>query len=406
MKLWPKSRKRTLFAALVLAGLAWLVIARREPTATAGPERHGEKRQRADERRDDEARDERRRDDTGRKRRRREQEPPSHSPSRKPRTVAVDSPWASREACLRALPRGGAVRESGVARIGAWNLHWFPDGKPGDKPSDVGADIAWLACTIAWMRIDVLALEEIKRPPRGEQGLVELRAELDGLTGGRWQTLLDDCPRASSQHVGFLYDAKRVKLGGSATVASLNPRGAACEGQLRPGLAGYFSFPGGLDVSVIAAHLKSGADERGLEERRRSFDAFRVAVAEQSQRTADRDVLLLGDMNTMGCESCAPVVSPAAELTRADALLKGFSPPITRLAATPACSHHYAGRSVLLDWAAKSDLGELPSERHLTVSGVCAELGCDELSDRFPAQERLSDHCPIWLDVKDEDQDP
>jgi hypothetical protein len=89
-----------------------------------------------------------------------------------------------------------------------------------------------------------------------------------------------------------------------------------------------------------------------------------------------------------------------------DALLARFSPPIARVAAEPACSHHYAGRSALLDWAAKSDLGELPNERRVTVSGVCAELGCDHLSARLPAQKQLSDHCPIWLDVKDEDRDP
>jgi endonuclease/exonuclease/phosphatase family metal-dependent hydrolase len=395
MLLLPRLRTRALIGALVCAGLVWLAASHREPTATAGPERR-EKRERGKQR------------ERGEKH---ERSPRKHDDARRPstpkrRTVALDSPWASREACLRALPRGGAARAPGMARIGAWNLHWFPDGKPGDKPSDRGADIPWLACTIAWMRVDVLAIEEIKRPPRGDQGLLALKAELDALTQGSWQSLLDACPRASSQHVGLLYDQKRVKLASSATVASLNPRGAACEGQLRPGLAGYFSFPGGLDLSVIAAHLKSGADARGLEQRQLSFDAFRTAVAEQSLRTGDRDVLLLGDMNTMGCESCAPVVSPAAELTRVDALLAGFSPPIARVATAPACSHHYAHRSVLLDWAAKSDLDELPSEPRVTVSGVCAELGCEDLTDRLPAQEHLSDHCPLWLDVKDEDRDP
>jgi endonuclease/exonuclease/phosphatase family metal-dependent hydrolase len=392
----PRLRTRTLLGALVLAGLAWLA-APGQDTATAGPEERSERKERAPRQRRSE-----------RKERSSRTRAPEHPKRRagERRTLAADSPWASREACERALTRGGAAREPGVARVGAWNLHWFPDGKPGDKPSADGSDLAWLACTIAWMRVDVLAVEEIKRPPRGKQGLEELRTRLDALTGGLWQTLLDDCPRASSQHVGLLFDAKRVKLATSATVGSLNPRGSACAGQLRPGLAGYFSFPGGLDLTVIAAHLKSGPDARGIEERRQTFDAFKTAVAERSYQSGDRDVLLIGDMNTMGCESCTPVVSPGAELTRVDALFSGFIPAITRVPAEPSCSHHYANRSVLLDWAAKSDLGELPSERRVTVSGVCAELGCDDLVDDLPAQASLSDHCPIWLDVKDEDRDP
>jgi endonuclease/exonuclease/phosphatase family metal-dependent hydrolase len=255
------------------------------------------------------------------------------------------------------------------------------------------------------MQLDVLAIEEIKRPPRGEQGLSELRSKLDGLTGGSWQAALDDCPRASSQHVGLLWNAKRATLRSKSVVGELNPLGGPCERQLRPGLAGYFGFPGGLDLSVIAAHLKSGADEHALQTRAHSFEAISAAIAGQGKRTNDHDVLVLGDMNTMGCEECAPVVSSAAELTRVDALLAAAQVPVARVAATPGCSHRYEHRSALLDWAARSDLAELPAGRSAVVSGVCAELGCDDLGEHLAAQRHLSDHCPIWLDLDDQDRD-
>jgi len=99
------------------------------------------------------------------------------------------------------------------------------------------------------------------------------------------------------------------------------------------------------------------------------------------------------------------VVSPAAELSRIDGVLTRGAAPVTRIAAEPACSHHYAGHSVLLDWAAKSDLGELPSGRSVTVSGPCGELGCDDLTSELLYHHRLSDHCPIWLDLDDSDRD-
>ncbi|HTQ04484.1 MAG TPA: hypothetical protein VMI54_11540 [Polyangiaceae bacterium] len=367
-------RVRTLVGALVLAGLAWVAASRRESTARAKPHRH-------------EARD-----------------PAPHARApRKP--IPPDSPWASREACERALAAGGAPRAAGVARIGAWNLHWFPDGRPGDGRPEGAADLAWLACGIAWLKVDVLAVEEIKRPPRGDEGLAELTRRLDALTGGSWQSLLDDCPHASSQHVGLLFDAKRVKLRSHAVVGALNPLGEPCKNELRPGLAGYFAFPGGLDLSVVAAHLKSGVDERAFTDRARSFDAFAEAAAAEQRRTRDRDVLFIGDMNTMGCEDCDVPVAPVAELARIDAAFASSHASLARLGAEPACSHRYAGHSVLLDWAAKSDLAELPSGSHVTVSGACGELGCDALGEHLAPEQHLSDHCPIWVDLDDVDRD-
>jgi hypothetical protein len=53
----------------------------------------------------------------------------------------------------------------------------------------------------------------------------------------------------------------------------------------------------------------------------------------------------------------------------------------------------------------KSDLGELPSGRQVTVSGVCGELGCEGLGEHLAAQRRLSDHCPVWVDLDDTDRD-
>jgi len=248
-------RARTLALAALVVALGAAVVARREPNAHADASRHPHPH------------------------------PHASAHSRRPhRAVPLTSPWASRDACLAALKAGGSERRAGSARIGAWNLHWFPDGRPGDAVATGGADLDWLACAIAWMRVDVLAIEEIKRPPRGTEGLDALTHKLDALTGGTWRPLLDDCPQASGQHVGLLYDTRRVKLVSSATIGELNPRGQACKDELRPGLAGYFVFPGGLDLSVIAAHLKSGNDARAIEDRARSFARSAMPCASPERR--------------------------------------------------------------------------------------------------------------------------
>jgi endonuclease/exonuclease/phosphatase family metal-dependent hydrolase len=372
----PRFRARTLLAAAIAVVLGAAVVAHREPSAHA---------------------------DASRRSRRHPHDGASTRHAK--RDVASTSPWSSRDACLAALKTGGSQRRAGTARVGAWNLHWFPDGRPGDTPSPRGADLEWLACAIAWMRVDVLAVEEIKRPPRGKAGLDALVRKLDALTSGTWRSLLDDCPLASGQHVGLLYDSRRVKLVSNATIGELNPRGAPCKDELRPGLAGYFVFPGGLDLSVIAAHLKSGSDARALEERARSFTAFADAVRIASTTSHDRDVLVLGDMNTMGCETCEPSVTHAAELARTDAIFSGLTGPVTRVPPSIECSHHYKKTSALLDWAAKSDLGELPAAARVVVSGACGELGCDALSTGLASQTHLSDHCPIWVELDDTDRD-
>jgi endonuclease/exonuclease/phosphatase family metal-dependent hydrolase len=321
-------------------------------------------------------------------------------------SALAGSPWASLASCRAALASAPSPRPKGVARIGAWNLRWFPDGGPGERPKEQGSDLDWLACSIAWLRVDVLAVEEIKAGVRPRRALEDLAARLSALTGSRFRTLLDDCPKSSSQKVGMLYDERRVTLGKQATLAELNPHGEPCKDQLRPGLAAHFRFPGGLDLTVVATHLKSGGERRSFELRGRSFGAFGAAVASAKALAGDADVLLIGDMNTMGCADCSPAITGSEELAGVDRTLAASSPPLRRLATAPGCSHSYSGRKTLLDWAAASDLAELPSGRSASVSGYCAALGCETSESPPRATRSLSDHCPVVVDIDDLDRDP
>jgi len=333
-----------------------------------------------------------------------ESDPKRKKPGRTPKPT-VASVWSGGAACAELLAGGKAPRAPGVARIGAWNLHWFPDGSPGERAADEATDLDWMSCAIAWLRVDVLAISEIKHGERAAAALEQLRTKLSSLTGGRWLVVLDDCPRGASQHVGLLYDERRARLGKTETLGMLNPHGTPCKDQLRPGLAGTFKFTGGLDLAVVATHLKSGSERRAIELRSRSFEAFgAAAAAAQALADGDRDVLVIGDMNSMGCEKCSPKIAAVEELGTIDRALAAGKPALRRLDAAPHCSHHYSGKATLLDWAAASDLTELPAGRALAVSGYCAELAC---SGREPPRElrRLSDHCPIYVDITDVDRD-
>jgi predicted extracellular nuclease len=318
----------------------------------------------------------------------------------------ANTPWAGPDACRAALAASPNARPKGVARIGAWNLHWFPDGGPGERAPEDGSNLDWLACAIAWLELDVLAVEEIKAGQRPRQALEALAARVSALTGSRFLTLLDDCPKSSSQKVGLVWNEKRAALGKHATLSELNPHGEPCKDQLRPGLAAYFRFPGGLDLTVVAAHLKSGGERRSYELRERSFRAFGAAALAAKGLSGDADVLFIGDMNTMGCPACSPAVAAADELAAVDRVLSASDPSLRRLPSAPGCSHSYSGKKTLLDWALASDLSELPRGRAAVVSGYCASLGCDTASGPPRETLALSDHCPVVVDVDDLDRDP
>jgi hypothetical protein len=69
--------------------------------------------------------------------------------------------------------------------VGTWNIRWFPRGCPSnDTCPEKATDLPWLACTIAWMNVDLLALQEILTTPDAELSLNALRIELNRLAGG------------------------------------------------------------------------------------------------------------------------------------------------------------------------------------------------------------------------------
>ncbi len=305
----------------------------------------------------------------------------------------------SKQDCRRRLSTL-AQPDPGRVRIGSWNIRWFPDGTASGN-GDAATDVEWVACVIASERLDVLAVQEFKNERAALASAGRLVAELDRLTGGNWSVILDECTGKGAQHVGFVYNRKRLQLGSVRQVAALNPRGAACAGRLRPGLAALARFRGGLDIELMSIHLKAGVGARDADERRKSF----AAIVDAHSRRRDSDFVVLGDFNTVGCRHCDPPLTSRQELSLLDAQLRRVD--LTRLASSQTCTQYYRGRGGLLDHVViTTGTRELRSAT-ARVGGVCAERSCRRVSRRDPpaALARLSDHCPVVVELDDRDLD-
>jgi endonuclease/exonuclease/phosphatase family metal-dependent hydrolase len=322
--------------------------------------------------------------------------------------VPESSPFHSLAACEAHLAARPRDRSRGP-RIGTWNVRWFPYGASGRRDRARATDLGWLACAVASLEVDVLAVQEFVQDPGGRSALLDLRARLDALTAGRWREHLDDCPAGGFQHVGFLFDSTRVHLDAVRVLPALNPGKSACDRSLRPGLGAYARFVGGPDLHLVAVHLDSGISERDFNHRARSVDALDRVLPQLARAAPDRDLLVLGDFNTMGCKDCAPRVAMDAEIAHLDARLRALS--LTRLAAPVghACSQYYRGKAGSLDHiVARAGMEELARDAKVEVHGPCRDLACGAAAagEDVDAWEHLSDHCPVVLELRPRDRDP
>jgi endonuclease/exonuclease/phosphatase family metal-dependent hydrolase len=313
---------------------------------------------------------------------------------RAPEVVEPPPAFASAEACLRSLDRSPP---SGPPRIATWNVRWFPDGRADGALADgVGTDVAWLACAMASLRADLIAVQEIVQHERGQRALEALLAELGRLTGARYRAELDGCPRDGRQHVGFLYREDRVRLEEVEVRGELNPGRSACDHRLRPGLLAHARFAGGGGAYVLTLHLDSGVEARDAGHRVVSAERIAALARALEGREDGRRLVVLGDFNSMGCETCEPRSTPATEQGALAARLGAPSVGLERLGDASRCTENDGRHREALDHVFVRR-GMAPPDAARVV-GPCA-TSCAARASRAAFFRRLSDHCPMLLEL-------
>jgi len=319
--------------------------------------------------------------------------------------------WTSKDQCHSAIKKGLRMAElsSTTLRVATWNLRWFPVGTAPDHPqgSAEPTDLDWLICTIRWMQVDILAIQESLATPEATQAWNILRNQLSTQTGETWRWHRQRCGRPDNHHIGFLWNHSRVALSKFDSLWQLNAKASStrnpCASGLRPG---HYAFvqartKDGADFHLIAVHLKSGPTVFAVEERQKALNRIDKAVAPLLKQ--DRDVVILGDFNTMGAGDRH---SQRSELKYLRRFVAKEKPGFLDLPVQPQCSHYFRGRGAQLDHIlVAKDMKEIAVES-IQVTGYCAMAGCQRIRGDYPlAYRRLSDHCPIVVEIENTDQD-
>ena len=180
--------------------------------------------------------------------------------------------------------------------------------------------------------------------------------------------------------------------------------GNPCAGNLRPGRAGYVrSVAGGADFHIVAVHGDSGTQARDFDHRQAAIDRLDALLKRLRERDDDGDLIVLGDFNTMGA---GDRMGAAEEIEALKRVIAGEGPGFRLLEPRLGCTEYYMGECGQLDHVLVTATMEEAQNAQASISGYCAELGGVPFGAREPAAyERLSDHCPLVVDVKAEDLD-
>jgi endonuclease/exonuclease/phosphatase family metal-dependent hydrolase len=284
--------------------------------------------------------------------------------------------------------------------MGSWNVRWFP-GKDEDK-----TDLDWLACTIAWLNVDLLAVQEFTATNEAKNAVKEVIKKLNANTGGDWACDLHNCGGDTDQHVGFLWNKNRLTLSGQKDMWEFNARASAetnpCYNRLRPGRYCYVKTKqGGVDFHIITVHLKMGAKSSAQQERFKVYNQLDAAV--QPLLTKDKDIVILGDWNTMGNGSPG---SAAAEIEKLGQIALSEAPGFILFAIEPVCTEYYRGHGGWLDQVLAARAMKEISAHRAYVSGYCRVNDCANIQYPMPAAYyNISDHCPLVFEIDDVDKD-
>ncbi|RYE94869.1 MAG: hypothetical protein EOO75_00830, partial [Myxococcales bacterium] len=273
----------------------------------------------------------------------------------------------------------GCLPERGEVRMATFNIRRF-----GVEPTDMDR----LSAMVGSLGADVIAVQEVQKSERLD--------ELAGRLGRRWRTALSACGGRREMHVGFLYNAARLRLREVHEFRELLPEEGGCTDGDRPGLLAVFEGPDGQPLHALTLHLKAGGRPDDIAQRERQWQRVEALLALLRQQGAGR-VVVLGDVNSTGF-----LDNTRGERDLIEQLARRHSLDLAR--SPLACTEYYQSGSTMqpsfLDHALVS--GGRLVDGSTAVHSHCAELRCTpQKPDAMPpTYTDVSDHCPVTFAVR------
>jgi|GEM_PF-1422452 len=316
-----------------------------------------------------------------------------------------------------------APPKTGNLRIATFNIRNFPKDVMGVADPDAGADGGAAAAPdrdtrppplvrkqtetdedalldiLAKLDFDVLAVQEINDTARFDDVLGRLGART-GKSYAAAYSLEWDHP----QHVGLVVRTDHVRL----EEPRVHPE-VATRATLRAALSARVvsTKSGGADFDVVVVHLASG--DTGGRATLRAQQAAEMAkvVAALRSKHGDGDVVVLGDMNTARGEQ---------ELPAFESALASEGTGLARAEPESTCStYHTKGpqnpvlEPSFIDHVFLASLAERDTSVPLTAGAHCFERACkpfeSDSKDHGTSYWSVSDHCPVYFEITDEDRD-
>lgn len=282
------------------------------------------------------------------------------------------------------------------------------DRRPSLVRTRESTDIALLLDVLERLDFDVLGVQEVRDTERFRQVLRELgdrysQGQGQGVQPRRYDVVFDTTWE-HPQHVGIVYRADRLR----ASDVTSHPE-VARRPTMRAGLSARFTSlrEGGADFGVMVLHLASGDTNNRATFRAEQASHAASAVANLQATLGDQDFVVLGDLNTARGEP---------ELTALDGTMAGSAARLSRLAPDLACTtyHVKSPNQPLLqpgatDHVYVAGLAERDTTVPLAVGTHCFERSCAPFESDSAAHGTtywgVSDHCPVYFEIKDQDDD-
>lgn len=264
--------------------------------------------------------------------------------------------------------------------LGSFNIRMFPN---------QDTDLEAVAGAIAELDADAFAVQEIVEPRVFQQVLDRASA----LSGRHYQVALQPahCPRRrGNTHVGVVHDTLELALVESRLLGEFT----CPEGQ-PAGMLALLRANDGRRLALASLHFSAGDGGTTREERMAQW-TWLVDALPDLRAELGVPVILAGDFNSTGY-----LVEHDPERRFIDALVERNG--LQLATAELACSMYWKPpRSKTYE---VSLLDHLLAPRELELGpaealGMCAELTCAPQTTKPAAWQRISDHCPVRVEVR------